>query len=91
MWQSAAGRSPHCVCRSIRHSVEHLLVIASPRTCPLSRHAAGFDHDNQARVNSMLTASEQLAELKRELADLAKQTERLAGRAREISDRLQRE
>ena len=37
----------------------------------------------------MATASEQLAELKRELADLAEQAERLAGRAREISDRME--
>ena len=36
----------------------------------------------------MATISEQLAELKRELAELAKQAERLAGLAREISDRL---
>ena len=38
----------------------------------------------------MASASEQLAELKRELAELAKQAEWLAGRAMEISDRLER-
>jgi hypothetical protein len=39
----------------------------------------------------MATTSEHgLAELKRELAELAKQAERLAGWAREISDRLER-
>ena len=39
--------------------------------------------------NAMATTSEhRLAKLKRELAELAKEAERLAGRAREISDRL---
>jgi hypothetical protein len=38
----------------------------------------------------MATTSEhELVELKRELAELAKQAERMAGKAREISDRLE--
>jgi hypothetical protein len=36
------------------------------------------------------TSDHELAELKRELAELVKQTERLAGWAREISNRLGR-
>ena len=56
----------------------------------LKHHAVVF-HFTTAKGDSMATTSEHdLAELKRELAEIAKQAERLAGWAREISDRLER-